>query len=1210
MKLQKTISVITSLATTISLSGVMMLAPMAALAVSVVDGDLIRNPDADGLASLDIYIVKVVGTEKFKRLILSPHVFESYEHFDKNGNGDNWDDVMDVDQATMDAYTTTDLVREDGNDKVYRLYAADGTDSGDKYWLNMTAAEFTAVFNANAIYTINSTDTAGYTAGSNVTNASATFPPVGDVVASEGTLTVTLAANTPAASIAVGSAARMPFTKINLTATNGDVIVDSMVIERVGLANDLSFASIDIIDGGTNLPINITSKTFNSLHQATFNDNFTVSNGTTKSIIIAGNMASKATLGSYAGEVPSLSLAAITLVGDATLSASLPLTGNAMTINSTIVIGSATIQRGAYSNATSSAIQVGKEDYTYFSFQVQAGSAEDIEFSQVKVYQEGSASLGTDLINLELLQDGTKIADGVVASSKYVNFSFDAITLSKGQIAQFQVKGDVADGSARTIILGVYKTTDLLVKGLTYEYNITPTYSGTGSSASSPVLMDNEFTISNGTLQVTRSSSIGADNIGIANDQYLGAFTFTVKGEIINVSALTLTVATTGNPGDNSNNANPVINVELVDPSGNVVAGPTDPSRTTGVVSWTDTFAVPIGETIYKVRGDLQTSAAWASNDTVLVRFTPSAMTATGETTGNAISASPSSAVSGNTQTVKAASLTVTRNTLPANANIIVGQSDLILSSWRFDATDSGEDIRVTSVGFTALLGGFAATNTNALTIYVDGVAKSPINDAIADSSDATAASSTFAFDDPIIIVKGSHVTVELHGDKDTVTSDDTENWGMGGNSVTAYGVNTGNTVLASITADDGPTLTSKPNGTLTIETSGNPTSAIVLAGSIGNIFTNIKLSADYEDMRLDQLIVHVIDGGYAFSDANASNYQDVTNVSIYDGITLLANSSIPSTNQYTFNFNAGDLTIPKGGSKTLTIKADMATVDKSTDNSPGTNSADIIIGLNGGAAGIKTTGLASNAEITGSTYEDFRSSSSSVMIMRSSIPTVTLPTASNSLGAATTLINGTQIVYAYKVSADADGGDVLLYRNTFVFATSGANTIMTITNVYIADEQGNTIKAIENPSSMWVAANTEQYYTATFNNPDFDVTGATTDEAIKITAGTSKTFYVYATMGGVDANESLTTFLVGDLASTTATVGSTNVASAPSYPSPTTDMSTVRSNFVWSDNFKQNSLEGTDGNNATSTAQWYNGHLVPGLGNVVSTTAYVLFSS
>jgi len=216
------------------------------------------------------------------------------------------------------------------------------------------------------------------------------------------------------------------------------------------------------------------------------------------------------------------------------------------------------------------------------------------------------------------------------------------------------------------------------------------------------------------------------------------------------------------------------------------------------------------------------------------------------------------------------------------------------------------------------------------------------------------------------------------------------------------------------------------------------------------------------------------------------------------------------------------------------------------------------------------------------------------------------LPTSSNSLGADTTLRDGNIVVYAYKVTADADGGDVLLYRNTFVFATSGSD--MTITNVYIADEEGNTIKTAIDPVDCTSDASYEYYYTATFNNPDFNVTGATTDEAIKIAAGTSKTFKVYATIAGADSTgESLTTFLVGDLASTSTDVNDENTAGTTFYPAPTGDLSTVMSNFIWSDNYKQNSLEGTDGNNATSTAQWYNGHLVPGLGNVVSTTAYVI---
>jgi len=1200
-KLQKGISIVTSVATTVSLSGVAMLMPVAVMAADVVDGDLIRNPNAEGAASLDIYIVKVVGDKKFKRLVLSPHVFESYAHFDKNGNGNNWDDVMDVDQSTMDQFTTTDLVREDGNDKVYRLYAEEGSDTGNKYWLNMTAEAFTAVFDADAIYTINATDTAGYTAGADVTDPNATFPPSGS--SSTGSLTVTLAADTPAAGIAVGNAARLPFTKVNLTATGGDVVVDQLIVERTGLAQDDAFSSVDVVDGASNIPLNTTSKTFNSEHKATFNDDFTVANGTTKSIFLAANMASS--LASYAGETPALSLAGITVKDSASTNVSLPITGNIQTINGTITIGTATVQRGAYTNATSTSIQVGKEDYTYLSFQIQAGSAEKVQFSQVKIYQEGSASLGSDVNDLELFQDGTKIADGEVADSKYVNFSFDTIELDKGETAQFQVKADVDDGSARTIQLGVYKTTDLLVKGVTYGYNITPTYSGTGRNPTSPIFHDNQFTISNGTLQVSRSNDVGAGNVSVANDQILGSFEFECKGEEIDISALTLTV-TSG--GGTAQIEDALSGVELVDPNGKVVAGPTDITNNALTVAWTDTFTVPVGTSVYKVRGDLSTSGGWASDDTIYVGFTPSAMTATGVTTGNSISATPGSVVNGNTQTVKAAGLTVTRNTLPATGNVIVNQNDLVLASWNFDATDSGEDIRVTSVLVAAR--GQAASNTDALTLFIDNnkdgefdsgdETLSPVNDAVS----AAAATSTFAFDDPIIIDKGESIHLALKGDKDTTSSDDTENWGLtdATASVIAYGVSTGNSVAESLTADDGATLTSVVNGTLVIETTGNPAAAIVVAGSAGNVFTNVGLTAKYENLDVDELTVFVGDGSYAFTPGDGE-YRDVSSVTIYDGTSAVtAGVSIPSTGKYTFNFDKGDIEVVKGATNTkvLTVKADMSTIDPDTDNAPGTNSADIKIGF-GGADGVKTTGQGSNAEITTSTYEDYRSSTSSEMILRSSAPTVTLPSSSDSLGAATSLTDGSLIIYAFKVTAPSDGGDVLLYRTTFAIATSGSG--MTVTNVRIDDEDGNTIKSAANPTDLTSDGSNDYYYTATFNDPV--ISNGDDKEAIKVAAGTSETFKVYATVSGSSANESLTTFLIGDTASTSSDVNTDNTADA--FGAPNGDFASDVNNFVWSDNYKAKSVSGTGGNNATSAAQWYNGHLVSGLGNVVSTTSYII---
>ena len=134
---------------------------------TIIDGDLIRNPNAEGMAQFDIYIVKLVGTKKFKRLILSPHIFESYEHFDKDGNGSPWNDVIDVNQTTMNEQTTSDLVRAVGDDMVYKLVATG--DTGTKQWLNMTAEQFVSQgYDSDSIYEINATDRSAYTTGADV----------------------------------------------------------------------------------------------------------------------------------------------------------------------------------------------------------------------------------------------------------------------------------------------------------------------------------------------------------------------------------------------------------------------------------------------------------------------------------------------------------------------------------------------------------------------------------------------------------------------------------------------------------------------------------------------------------------------------------------------------------------------------------------------------------------------------------------------------------------------------------------------------------------------------------------------------------------------------------------------------------------------------------------------------------------------------------
>lgn len=118
---------------------------------TIPEGGLIR-----AAGDIDVYIVKYVGVKKFKRLILSPSVFNSYQHL-------KWSDIKDVDRSVVDSFTTSDLVRAVGDPKVYKLYPSG--DTGEKRWVK-TAEVFAMLgFDWDAIYEINQVDRDSYKTG-------------------------------------------------------------------------------------------------------------------------------------------------------------------------------------------------------------------------------------------------------------------------------------------------------------------------------------------------------------------------------------------------------------------------------------------------------------------------------------------------------------------------------------------------------------------------------------------------------------------------------------------------------------------------------------------------------------------------------------------------------------------------------------------------------------------------------------------------------------------------------------------------------------------------------------------------------------------------------------------------------------------------------------------------------------------------------------
>ncbi len=65
--------------------------------------------------SPDVYIVKYSGGSRYKRLILSPSVFTSYQHL-------RWEDIMTVSTSTFNSFTTSNYVRAKGDCHIWKLY--------------------------------------------------------------------------------------------------------------------------------------------------------------------------------------------------------------------------------------------------------------------------------------------------------------------------------------------------------------------------------------------------------------------------------------------------------------------------------------------------------------------------------------------------------------------------------------------------------------------------------------------------------------------------------------------------------------------------------------------------------------------------------------------------------------------------------------------------------------------------------------------------------------------------------------------------------------------------------------------------------------------------------------------------------------------------------------------------------------------------------
>ena len=860
----------------------------------------------------------------------------------------------------------------------------------------------------------------------------------------------------PANALAPLSAARIPFTKLTLTASGGDVTVNSITAERVGPALDAVLSGVVLVDED-GLQIGI-AKTLNSDHRAVLNTPFVVKAGTSRTLTIGGNRPTTSTA-AHAGSVGGLTVVAID-AGSSSVSGSLPIAGAYHTINEGLTIGSVTMARGSLDPGAAQTKEVGTPNYNFSSVKVTSGSTEKVYIQSIRWNQTGSAGTG-DLTGLKTWVDGASYDAVASSDGKYYSTVFPGkgILMDKGTSKDITISGNIAGGSNRTIAFDIAKLTDIYLVGETYGFGITPPQTNScGATTGTSCFTSTEnpwydgavVTVSTGTMTVSSwTSGVAAQNlaVGLLN-QPIAGFQVDVKGEPISVGsfAFNFLIATTTATSANLTAAD-ILSVTLMKDDGVVIAGPSDVSSSvaiittgtiTGSITLSNSYTFQPGITNLKLVAKLNTD--FASNDTIAASSTPSSewTSVTGQSTGNSITPSPTSAITGPTQTVKAGALTVSVLSQPPAQTVIAGASQFEFARYTVDASNSGEDVRLTSLPLyfdTTLSTGAAGTRTDLTNCQLyDGATSLTTGSNVKNpASGDTASSTTFTFDGTgVVVTKGTSKTLGL---KCNVRVGTTGRfwWGLDtGQAATftgATGITSGTTITESLNEANGQRMTAASSGSYT--TIADSSSAYnyrqLQAGASDVLLAAFKFEAGIsEDMVLKQVALEL--GNTASNSPADLAGQKVT---LWDGATKVgeAQFGLGTNPDYATSTLTTFVTIPKGENKTIIVKGSLAGQD-AVNGTPGAFLVVNYDGNNNGINGNYSTGADSGATISGSSA-DVTTNGGRIYRTTPTIADVTTTYNPNR-----TLSAGSDL-YAIRVTAGS-GRDMGIHSMSFVIASVG----------------------------------------------------------------------------------------------------------------------------------------------------------------------------
>ncbi len=1010
-----------------------------------------------------------------------------------------------------------------------------------------------------------------------------------------GDITVSLAANTPAAALVPDTASHVAYLSFRVRAGSEGATLDEVQFERIGQGDDSNFDKLWLeVDG---FPVS-NAQSVNSDDSLTLRPKYTVGANSTVEFMLVANLASA---GADNSTQDGFQIARADLVdaNGADVMGSFPVKGNLM----------------SYSNYTPAAVTIdekGSDDEILigdeqvitgeFNLDYSSSNERDGEFIYIRLKNEGTLSTG-DMDNFALYYDGDVVSQEARVWGDYVTFVImeDARLIEDAQNKDFEVRADILDGTdAETVIWELEDHRDLNVRELDgFGAAVTDTLNGAAAEQLQT------YTLDAGQMTV----SLDASNP--TNEQYAPATHDIVAlvarldiGQPIQADGVTVylhtdsttTAATVTAVNADIERAELLLNGDRIGSSLTTVSGAAadgfDILSTEFYYNFNSSFEMEDNDLLTLVI-DLEEAASataqykfWLSGASADAHFDDPEYISSGD---NVPSASRSGSATGRLVEINAASLSLTRNDgYSSGENFVAGASEQLLLQFVVEAGNAS-DVRVNSLNFDALTGtgsvAYLAANyskiTNCFISDDDGATSLGDSEDLNSSGALTftnlrhdiAASGQSEIGLYCDLQSGLAATTSVVFTMDASGSDidDAE-----GDDISGFKVGTTYDVA-------GQSIDFVAGGILRVGIDGDsPDAGIVVAKATTNGVEvgRWKFIAEDDDIQVTDLYFSNLNAaGTASSSASDAR---VAGWDLYIGGSKVQGRVMSGGNVH-FDIDSTPLEVTEDNIVKASLYARFNSINEASETEvitrPSLYSLSAVSAGNGaalalqnadGESGVTSTVVTEIMTVDG-TYTDAAAAveANTIRAYRS-IPTLAMVALNSGV-----LVNGSSDIFKFTVHAD-EKGDIAwsqialdISGGCAAAGTDVAECLGATTSMAIYDASNNSL-------------------TATFTT-----TSAQDKLVIKLTsienvsAGTSKTYRVRATLASFAAGDSLKVTMDDD--ETALTAKTTNALAQAAADGGATEGS-----FVWTDN------SGTP--ESTTDSHWFNGWQVPGLDDYTQT--------